>query len=1302
MRTGNRYGHFREGHPMKRRHGLVLVLLLLAAAAGTRPAPAKLSEPSHLFYGAVTVNGAPISSGSVSVRLESTGEELATYQVGSDDQIGDRYVLRVPIDAVDPRDAGTARPGDAVEFFIDGVPSGSGVVGERGVVQLLDLDPLNGGLPTISIADLGLYEGNSGTTIFQFTVTLSAAAGDDVTFQWGTAAGTATGGIDFVEVPPTTVATIAAGDLTTTLSVSVNGDTFQEDNETFFVNLSDPSPNAVIFDGQALGTILDDDRPPAISIADAQAFEGDAGTTEAVFHLTTTRPIAGTVTVNWATADGTATVADNDYQAASGVATFAPNTTSTTVSVQVVGDLDDESDETFLVNLSGASANSTIADGQAVGTIFDDDGFLTFVEAEDLTLVESLFGVSGLAVSPDGANLYATGQYDDAVAVFDRDPVSGALTHVETLHDGDVQVPLVIDGLDGAEAVTVSPDGAHVYVVGYNDAAVAVFARDAGTGTLTFQEEMKDSSLGGTADNLLGASALTLSPDGSHLYVASFTDDAVAIFSRDTNPASPTYGQLTYLGAVRDGDVQGPLTVNGLDGAKWLRLSPTGTHLYVAAAVDKAVSVFTRNAVTGALTFVQAKIDGQGGVNGLDGASSVAVSVDGRNVYVTGATENAIAVFGRNDATGALTFQTMHVDGVDGVDGLAGAESVAVSYDGRYVYVAGFLDDALLAFARDAVTGNLTPLELHRDGVGGEDGLARVTELAVSADDQHVYGAGLNDDAIAVFMRDSLAPSPPTTLQSPSHTPGVYSNDPTVDITWSGASDNPGGSGMAGYSIVFDATALTNPDTTIEIPQGTDPHFTTSPPLPDGTSFYFHLRACDLAGNCSLAQHLGPFFIDTTPPTNPVAILSTSHSVGVPSADRTIDMSWSAATDGASGVDGYSILFDALASTACDQVKDVEETTLSTTSASLADGTWYFHLCTRDNAGNWSSAAHAGPYIVEAAPPTVLSVETVADTDDGLLLPGEQTTTPITQLVVTFSEPVYDPVGNSDPDDVTNPANYQLLRPGTDGVFQTVSCVALLGDDVLVPTNSVLYFAATRTAVAKLNGGNALQEGAYRLLVCGSTSIVDLAPAPNPLDGNGDGTGGDDLVLEFSVLATDLLVNPNFDSGLGGWIPQPPATGAVRFDADDADGWAVSGSVIMEHEAGTQVYAVSQCVPVVQGLGYVFGGRARVASPVTTDPQTFAQAQYYGSTNCTVPPLGQVAGPVVVGDGGGVWADLGVGTTTAPAGAQSAYVSFLVLAGAAPDFDVSFDRVYFEHEVGVIFDDGFESGDTAQWSSTVP
>jgi 6-phosphogluconolactonase (cycloisomerase 2 family) len=1281
------------------RAGRLLLLPLTASLLLSGSASARLPEPSHVFYGTAMRNGTVLAEGAVTVRLDESPDDLAQFVLGSDPRVGDRYVLRVPIDAIDPRDPGSARPGDEVQFFVDGVPAGSAIVGDRGEVQMLDIDPAEGGLPTISVGDVSLYEGNAGTTAFVFTVTMSQAIGQDVTFNWGTGGGSATSGIDYIGVPTTTVATVASGDTTTTLTVLVNGDTFQEDNETFLVDLSNVSANATIFDGQAVGAILDDDRPPAISISDVQVLEGDAGTIDAIFELTTTRPIAQMVTVNYATADGTATTANNDYESAAGVAAFLPNSTTTTVTVQVVGDNANEDDETFLLNLSGASVNATLADNQAVGTIYDDDGFLTFIEAESLALIEALYGVSGLAVSPDGGHLYATGQFDDAISVFGRNPTTGALAFVEVLREGDVQGLLTIEGLDGAESVVVSPDGAHVYVAGFNDGAVAVFSRTPATGQLTYMETHKDSSLGGSAGGLLGASTLTLSADGSDLYVASFTSDAVAHFRRDTVVASPTYGALTFQGAVVD-NAPG---VNGLDGAAFVRLSPSGNHLYVAAAVEKAIAVFSRDGGTGALTFVEAKFDGQGGVNGLDGVNSLALSVDGQNVYATGAAEDALAVFSRDDSTGAITFQNMHVDGVNGIDGLDGVSSVQVSFDGRYVFSGGYLDDSLDVFGRDAATGDLTLLERHRNGFGGEAGLARVVELAVSADDQHIYGAGQNDDAIAVFMRDAIAPIGPVSLASTSHTVSVFSNDPTVDIAWSGAEDNPGGSGLAGYSIVFDNLALTNPDDSIEVPQtAATVYGATSPPLPDGTSYYFHLRACDLAGNCSLTQHLGPFFIDSTVPGNPVAILSTSHQLApFLNTDRTIDMSWSAATDNLSGVDGYSFFFDNNASGTCDQVKDVEETQLSTTSATFEDGTWYFHLCTRDNAGNWSSIASAGPYIIEAAPPQAIAIETVADTADGVLAPGETLVTPITQIVVTFNEPVADPAGDSDPDDVTNPANFQLVSPGADGTFQTASCGAVGGDDVLTLPSSVVYLQATRTAVANYDSVVSLPASKYRLLVCGSTSILDLSG--NPLDGDRNGTGGDDLILPFEVLSSDLLRNPNFDSTIGLWSTQPATPGVVRFDAEDSDGWAVSGSALMEFVAGTQVYGVSQCVEVGDTDDYIFGGRVRTASPSASAPEAFGQVQYFGSTNCTTLLLGsEVLGGAVAGDTGGLWVSLPQSPHTPPVGARSAYVSFLAVAGAAPSFATSFDTVFFRIELGAMFADSFETGDTTQWSATVP
>jgi len=222
--------------------------------------------------------------------------------------------------------------------------------------------------PRFTINDVSGLEGNTGTTSFVFTVSLSLAYDQVVTVNYATADGTATTA-DNDYVGATGTLTFAPGETSKTLTVTVNGDRLPEPNETFFVNLS-ASPNALVVKGQGVGTILDDE--PRLTISDVTHKEGNSGTTLFVFTVTLSIAYDVPVTVNYATADGTATVADNDYQAASGTLTFAPGQTTQTITIRVIGDTKKEADETFFVNLSGAT-NALILDGQGLGTILNDD-----------------------------------------------------------------------------------------------------------------------------------------------------------------------------------------------------------------------------------------------------------------------------------------------------------------------------------------------------------------------------------------------------------------------------------------------------------------------------------------------------------------------------------------------------------------------------------------------------------------------------------------------------------------------------------------------------------------------------------------------------------------------------------------------------------------------------------------------------------------------------------------------------------------------------------------------------------------
>lgn len=397
-----------------------------------------------------------------------------------------------------------------------------------------------------------------------------------------------------------------------------------------------------------------------------------------------------------------------------------------------------------IVSADGAHVYVSGEYDNAVG-VFSRDGAtgqLSFIEAQRdrYSSADGLYGVVDVTVSPDGNHLYAAGYDDDSVAVFTRNNSTGQLTFVEALKDGVSGV----DGLSRAHAVTVSPDGAHLYAVGYGDHAVAVFSRNAATGQLAFVEVHKDGA--GGVDGLYGARAVAVSPDGAHVYAAGYLEDAVAVFARNS-----ITGALSFCQVLKD-NTGG---VDGLDGVRALTLTTDGAHLYATGRSDSAVAVFSRNAGSGRLTFVELQRDGAGGVDGLYGARGVAVSADGSYLYAMGHYEDALAVFSRSAATGRLTFVEMQEDGTGGVDGLNGVCDVVVSPDGNHLYAAGYYDNAAAVFARSTATGRLTFEEMHQDGTGGVDGLSAISSLAISPDGYHLYAASGYDSALAVFSVDS-------------------------------------------------------------------------------------------------------------------------------------------------------------------------------------------------------------------------------------------------------------------------------------------------------------------------------------------------------------------------------------------------------------------------------------------------------------------------------------------------------------------------------------------------------------------
>jgi hypothetical protein len=241
---------------------------------------------------------------------------------------------------------------------------GNTITDDTATGTIVDDDPL----PSLRVNDVSLTEGNGATKNATFTVSLSAAAGRDVTVHYGTADGSAQAPGDYT--PVAGILTIPAGQTSRTVTVPVRGDTIDEYNETFSVNLSNAS-GATIADSRGVGTIRDDDPAPRMTVDDARVVEGNRGLTRMPFVVRLSQASGKTITVRFATERRSA-IAGSDYVGATGTLTIPPGATTGIIAVNVIGDTRPEADENFNLRLSGAR-NASLGDSLAVGTIVNDD-----------------------------------------------------------------------------------------------------------------------------------------------------------------------------------------------------------------------------------------------------------------------------------------------------------------------------------------------------------------------------------------------------------------------------------------------------------------------------------------------------------------------------------------------------------------------------------------------------------------------------------------------------------------------------------------------------------------------------------------------------------------------------------------------------------------------------------------------------------------------------------------------------------------------------------------------------------------
>jgi Calx-beta domain/Carboxypeptidase regulatory-like domain len=463
--------------------------------------------------------------------------------------------------------------------------------------------------PTVSIDDVTVTEGNGGTTAATFTVALSEVSTLPVTVQVSTANNTATtADNDYVAVVNQTV-TIPAGLLSNTVSVNVNGDTTDEPNEAFFVNLSGAT-NAAILNGQGIGSITDDDAAPVVSIvkdAPASLTEGNAGTQSSTFTVSLSNASASPITVS-VTQGGTATNPSEASLDVSSLAFPANSTASQTVTATINSDTIDEPDETFTATIAVTSGTATIGTATDTGTILDDDNapVISIVKDAPTSLTELNSGtqtstftvsISNASASPISVSVTAGGtastpsdfSLDVASLTFPANSTTSqtvtATINGDTIDEPDetftatiaVTSGTAIIGTATATGTILDDDNAPVISI-VKDSPASLTEGDSGTQTSTFTVSLSNQSsstitvdiaAGGTAnspsDFTLDVILLSFAPlETTKTVTATIVGDTLVepneTFTATLSmPTNATIGTATASGTINNDDAFGTL-----------------------------------------------------------------------------------------------------------------------------------------------------------------------------------------------------------------------------------------------------------------------------------------------------------------------------------------------------------------------------------------------------------------------------------------------------------------------------------------------------------------------------------------------------------------------------------------------------------------------------------------------------------------------------------------------------------------------------------------------------------------------
>jgi Calx-beta domain/RTX calcium-binding nonapeptide repeat (4 copies) len=347
---------------------------------------------------------------------------------------------------------------------------------------------------SIAATDANKAEGSTGTdTPFTFTITRTADIETEATVSYsiaGSGTNPATANEDFIGTTGTV--TFGANEAEKTITVSVAGDTDAEQNEEFTVELTDTT-FGTIKTGTAIGSILNDDKAISIAATDAVKLEGNPGdTTNFTFTLIRTGDKATASSVQYTVSGGAADAADFGGAFPTGLATFAANSDTITITIPVSGDFEAESAEDFTVTLSNPTGGEVLIVDTATGTIQGDDNAFEIVTASSSQFEGNGGGTTpftftvnryGDTTGASSVGYTVVGSGDKPADAIDFAETTGAVPFAANQTTATVTVNVVGDGSnEGAESFTVSlntPGNGETFVAGKESAAGTILNDDA-------------------------------------------------------------------------------------------------------------------------------------------------------------------------------------------------------------------------------------------------------------------------------------------------------------------------------------------------------------------------------------------------------------------------------------------------------------------------------------------------------------------------------------------------------------------------------------------------------------------------------------------------------------------------------------------------------------------------------------------------------------------------------------------------------------------------------------------------------